>query len=82
MMSCRIEHRFQAVVLRSRFDEHKDEKDFMKARKLLIDGCREMWERRDMYMHKFIGNCLESFWRDIRTLVAAWRIHSVLDCRL
>lgn len=39
----RYEFRYQAVLMRARFDEHKDEKDLRKAKKLLLDGQRELF---------------------------------------
>lgn len=38
-------YRYDAVVLRARFDEHKDESDVAKAKKLLEDGEKELDSR-------------------------------------
>jgi len=35
-------YRYQAVLLRARFDEHKDEVDMIKAKKLLQEGEQEL----------------------------------------
>lgn len=43
---CRIEFRYHAVLMRARFDEHKDEKDMKLAFKLLEAGEKEFWERQ------------------------------------
>ena len=37
--------RYQAVLLRERFDEHANEVDFVKAKKLLLDGQAELREK-------------------------------------
>ncbi|GCC29707.1 NADH dehydrogenase [ubiquinone] 1 beta subcomplex subunit 9 [Chiloscyllium punctatum] len=39
----RDKYRFYACMLRARFDEHKDEKDMVKATKLLKAGEEEFW---------------------------------------
>ncbi|XP_005094565.1 NADH dehydrogenase [ubiquinone] 1 beta subcomplex subunit 9 [Aplysia californica] len=39
----RYEFRYQAVLMRARFDENKNEVDFRKAKKLLLDGQRELF---------------------------------------
>ncbi|CAG5118070.1 unnamed protein product [Candidula unifasciata] len=38
----RAEFRYQAVLLRARFDENKNEVDVRKAKKLLLDGQKEL----------------------------------------
>ncbi|BFZ13253.1 hypothetical protein BsWGS_16292 [Bradybaena similaris] len=38
----RAEFRYQAVLLRARFDENKNEVDARKAKKLLLDGQKEL----------------------------------------
>lgn len=45
VFSCRFrdKYRFYACVLRARFDEHKDEKDMVKASKLLKAAEEEFW---------------------------------------
>lgn len=35
--------RYHAVLLRARFDEHANEMDARKAKKLLLDGEHELW---------------------------------------
>ncbi|CAI5779024.1 NADH dehydrogenase [ubiquinone] 1 beta subcomplex subunit 9 isoform X1 [Podarcis muralis] len=42
----RDRYRFFACLLRARFDEHKDEKDMVKASKLLLAGEQEFWENK------------------------------------
>jgi NADH dehydrogenase (ubiquinone) 1 beta subcomplex subunit 9 len=39
----RYEFRYQAVLMRARFDENKNEIDFRKAKKLLLDGQKELF---------------------------------------
>ncbi|XP_059164403.1 NADH dehydrogenase [ubiquinone] 1 beta subcomplex subunit 9-like [Physella acuta] len=39
----RFEFRYQAVLMRARFDEHKEEIDVRKAKKLLLDGQKELF---------------------------------------
>ncbi|KFD57860.1 LOW QUALITY PROTEIN: hypothetical protein M514_01093 [Trichuris suis] len=41
-----FETRFNKVMIRARFDQHKDEKDPVKKQQLLLDGLRELWEKR------------------------------------
>ncbi|KAK6177998.1 hypothetical protein SNE40_012845 [Patella caerulea] len=40
-----LEFRYHAVVMRARFDSHKDEVDMRKAKKLLLDGENECFEK-------------------------------------
>ncbi len=42
---CRHHFRVQAVLLRARFDEHKNENDMVKAKQLLIDGEKELLDK-------------------------------------
>ncbi|XP_078542917.1 NADH dehydrogenase [ubiquinone] 1 beta subcomplex subunit 9 [Lissotriton helveticus] len=42
----RDEFRFQACLLRARFEENKNEKDMVKATKLLMAGEFEFWEKQ------------------------------------
>ncbi|XP_035223398.1 NADH dehydrogenase [ubiquinone] 1 beta subcomplex subunit 9-like [Stegodyphus dumicola] len=37
-------YRYHARLIRARFDEHKDEKDLRKAKQLLEDGEKELWD--------------------------------------
>lgn len=46
MLIYRLEARYQKVIMRARFDANKDEKDKDKAQLLLVDGCRQLWEKR------------------------------------
>jgi len=39
----RYEYRYHAVLLRARFDENKNEIDLRKAKKLLLDGQKELF---------------------------------------
>ena len=39
-------YRYEACLLRARFDEHKNEKDMVKATKLLMAGEMEFWENQ------------------------------------
>ncbi|KAK7497735.1 hypothetical protein BaRGS_00011130 [Batillaria attramentaria] len=45
--------RYHAVLMRARFDEHKDEVDMRKAKKLLLDGERELWLKQNPQPFKF-----------------------------
>ncbi|KFM67398.1 NADH dehydrogenase [ubiquinone] 1 beta subcomplex subunit 9, partial [Stegodyphus mimosarum] len=46
-------YRYHARLIRARFDEHKDEKDLRKAKQLLEDGERELWENLHYQPRKF-----------------------------
>lgn len=52
----RIEFRYHAVLMRARFDEHKDEKDMKLAFKLLEAGEKEFWERQHPQPYIFIDS--------------------------
>ncbi|XP_071083271.1 NADH dehydrogenase [ubiquinone] 1 beta subcomplex subunit 9-like [Haliotis cracherodii] len=45
--------RYQAVLLRARFDENKSEVDVRKAKKLLLDGERELFLKQHPQPFKF-----------------------------
>lgn len=47
------EFRYRAVLLRARFDEHKNERDLRKAKKLLEDGEEELYENLHYQPRKF-----------------------------
>ncbi|XP_054719526.1 NADH dehydrogenase [ubiquinone] 1 beta subcomplex subunit 9-like [Uloborus diversus] len=49
----RWEYRYHAVLMRARFDEHKDEKDLRKAKKLLEDGEKELAANMHYQPRKF-----------------------------
>ena len=57
LFSCRHNFRVEAVMLRARFDEHKDETDLTKAKKLLEDGEKELLA--NLHLQPF--RCLSSF---------------------
>ncbi|XP_069477696.1 NADH dehydrogenase [ubiquinone] 1 beta subcomplex subunit 9 [Ambystoma mexicanum] len=42
----RDDYRFEACLLRARFDQHKNEKDFVKATMLLKSGEEEFWKEQ------------------------------------
>jgi len=46
-------YRYHAVLLRARFDEHKDEKDMVKAKQLLQEGEEEMFLKAHPQPFKF-----------------------------
>lgn len=46
-------YRYHAVLLRARFDEHKDERDMVKAKQLLTDGEDELFLKRHPQPFKF-----------------------------
>lgn len=46
--------RYEAVLLRARFDENKNVKDARQAQKLLIDGERELFEKQHFQPKKCI----------------------------
>lgn len=39
-------YRYQAVMMRARFDENRNERDFRKAQDLLSDGEKELFENQ------------------------------------
>jgi len=41
-----LETSYHQRILRSRFDAHKNETDTRKAKKFLLDGVKELWEKR------------------------------------
>ncbi|KAH9515527.1 ndufb9, NADH-ubiquinone oxidoreductase [Bulinus truncatus] len=49
----RYEFRYQAVLMRARFDEHKNEVDLRKAKKLLLDGQKELLLKTHPQPYKF-----------------------------
>ncbi|XP_055892513.1 NADH dehydrogenase [ubiquinone] 1 beta subcomplex subunit 9-like [Biomphalaria glabrata] len=49
----RYEFRYQAVVMRARFDENKNETDLRKAKKLLLDGQKELFLKSHAQPMKF-----------------------------
>jgi NADH dehydrogenase (ubiquinone) 1 beta subcomplex subunit 9 len=46
-------YRYHAVLLRARFDENKNEQDMVKAKQLLTDGERELFEKAHPQPFKF-----------------------------
>lgn len=42
---CSLENRYQKCVVRARFDEVKNEPDTRKGRAMLMEGCKELWEK-------------------------------------
>jgi len=42
---CRHDYRYHAVLLRARFDQNAKEIDARKAKKMLLDGEAELWEK-------------------------------------
>ncbi|XP_034980847.1 NADH dehydrogenase [ubiquinone] 1 beta subcomplex subunit 9 isoform X1 [Zootoca vivipara] len=61
----RDRYRFFACLLRARFDEHKDEKDMVKATKLLMAAEEEFWENKHPEPYLFPdspgGTCYERY---------------------
>ncbi|XP_077982700.1 NADH dehydrogenase [ubiquinone] 1 beta subcomplex subunit 9-like [Glandiceps talaboti] len=55
---CPSRHRFryQATLLRARFDEKKDEKDMVKAARILKDGQEEFWRNQHPQPYIFIDS--------------------------
>uniref|UniRef100_A0A158R5M6 NADH dehydrogenase [ubiquinone] 1 beta subcomplex subunit 9 n=1 Tax=Syphacia muris TaxID=451379 RepID=A0A158R5M6_9BILA len=51
-----LEARYQKVIMRARFDANKDEKDKDKAQLLLVDGCRQLWEKRHTKPFRFASD--------------------------
>ena len=45
--------RYYAVLMRDRFDQHKDEKDFMKSKLLIQEGYKELLANKHPYPIKF-----------------------------
>ncbi|PIK53892.1 putative NADH dehydrogenase [Apostichopus japonicus] len=52
----RVEFRYQAVLLRARFDEQKNEKDMKAAVRCLEAGEKEFWERQHPQPYIFIDS--------------------------
>ncbi|XP_077302641.1 NADH dehydrogenase (ubiquinone) B22 subunit [Arctopsyche grandis] len=52
-MSNRHLYRYQATLLRARFDANKNEHDMIKARKFLTDGEEELFQRQHGIPRKF-----------------------------
>ncbi|CAI9719318.1 Hypothetical predicted protein [Octopus vulgaris] len=57
----RVEMRYWSVLLRAKFDEHKNEIDFRKAKELLMAGEQKLWENQHpqpyLYAHSPGGIC-------------------------
>jgi len=41
-----LESAYHQCILRARFDAHKNEMDSRESKKLLLDGVKELWEKR------------------------------------
>lgn len=41
-----LEMRYQKVIVRARFDLYKNELDMRKAKLMLVDGVKELWEKQ------------------------------------
>lgn len=57
--------RYHAVLLRARFDEHANEMDARKAKKLLLDGEHELWLKmhpQPIKCNYFINHTESSIW--------------------
>ncbi|XP_033104775.1 NADH dehydrogenase [ubiquinone] 1 beta subcomplex subunit 9-like [Anneissia japonica] len=52
----RPDFRYEATVLRARFDEHKNEKNLQKAQELLKAGEDEFWEKQHPQPYIFIDS--------------------------
>lgn len=50
---CRHDFRYQAVLLRDRFDQTANITDMHKAKKLLLDGEAELWEKSHFQRIRF-----------------------------
>uniref|UniRef100_A0A914EEG2 NADH dehydrogenase [ubiquinone] 1 beta subcomplex subunit 9 n=1 Tax=Acrobeloides nanus TaxID=290746 RepID=A0A914EEG2_9BILA len=48
-----LEVRYQMVIMRARFDAHRDEQDSRKAQLLLADGFKQLWSKRHPQPSRF-----------------------------